>query len=189
MASLLDNPNVDDEDVGTDATDHGASQVQILRLSEAPRREVVKNKIMVMERRLWKKSESWGSDLAKETERRNCFVFYGAAAGRPPPPPPLANPSPSPPLASPAPEDDEVVGYILFTVTGIVSHISKIIVSPARRRQGIGRRLVQAALDFSRLERRVGSVTLHVDSDNDPALELYKGLGFVSEGLLEVSSW
>lgn len=38
----------------------------------------------------------------------------------------------------------------------------------------------------ARQERRVASLSLHVDADNTPALALYQGEGFESEALLEV---
>jgi ribosomal protein S18 acetylase RimI-like enzyme len=130
------------------------------------------DQLLAMEKKLWKKSESWGPMLEKELQRRNTFTLVATAVA-----------------ATPAdgPADAAVVGYLLFTATGLVAHISKVVVTPQARRQGIGRALVAAALEFAAAERRVGSVTLHVDAGNDPALALYRQFGFESEEMLEVS--
>lgn len=81
-----------------------------------------------------------------------------------------------------------VVGYIIFTTTGLNAHISKLAVAGEWRRRGIARALVRAAVAAARDERRVASVSLHVDADNEPALGLYLGEGFCSEALLEVGA-
>lgn len=44
----------------------------------------------------------------------------------------------------------------------------------------------QEVVRTARQERRVASLSLHVDADNTPALALYQGEGFESEALLEV---
>lgn len=143
--------------------------------------------------------------LIKETQRRNTFLLYAeasaagaltaegeAAQGDPQPAGPqrargggkaAGSASPQQPPQHPA---ASVVGYIIFTTTGLNAHISKLAVAAEWRRRGIARALVRAAVAAARTERRVASVSLHVDADNAPALGLYLGEGFVSEALLEV---
>ena len=146
--------------------------ILICRLHVAKDVQIVAQ-LTAMEKKLWKKAESWGPDLEKELKRRNTFALYATTATLPSSPPSSAS----------------VLGYILYTTNGLVSHISKVIVAPAARRQGIGRALVKASIEISQKERRVGSVTLHVDADNIAALGLYKSFGFNSEGaMLEVGS-
>lgn len=81
-----------------------------------------------------------------------------------------------------------VVGYIFYTATGLNAHISKLAVATEWRRRGIARALVRAAVQSAASERRVCSVSLHVDADNSAALGLYRGEGFESEALLEVGA-
>ena len=144
--------------------------ISIQRLSGKD--DLIVAQLLAFERRLWKKSDSWGPMLEKEIKRRNTFLLYA-----------IPEKSITSPATSSTPQPD-VLGYLLYTTSGLVAHISKVLVVPQARRQGIGRALVQAAIEIT--ERRVGSITLHVDSNNDPALGLYNALGFQSEGLLEV---
>jgi ribosomal protein S18 acetylase RimI-like enzyme len=53
-------------------------------------------------------------------------------------------------------------------------------VAPEARRSGLGRALVDAALDSAR-ERGCVRIELDVDEDNDPALGLYAAAGFSLE--------
>jgi ribosomal protein S18 acetylase RimI-like enzyme len=57
-------------------------------------------------------------------------------------------------------------------------HFARIIVSPAQRGKGIGRRLCQ--LLIAEGQKRFGKreFSLFVDSKNLPAIQLYRGLGF-----------
>ena len=144
----------------------------VLRLHALKPDAVVLKSLMTLERRLWSKSESWGGLLEAELQRRNTTLLYmidpstldGSSAGQ------------------------AVGAYILYTTTGLVAHISKLMVAPALRRRGLGRALVREAVALAQRERRVGSVTLHVDSNNAAALGLYRSLGFTSEAALPVSS-
>lgn len=54
-------------------------------------------------------------------------------------------------------------------------------VRPDARKSGVGRRLVEAVIDFAR--RHVEILQLNVVSDNEPARRLYARLGFVEYGL------
>jgi len=56
-------------------------------------------------------------------------------------------------------------------------HISNVAVLPAYRGRGIGRQLVEAAVDLAR-ERGGAWALLQVRDDNEPALRIYDGLGF-----------
>jgi ribosomal protein S18 acetylase RimI-like enzyme len=55
--------------------------------------------------------------------------------------------------------------------------VSGVIVREDRRREGIGRLLMQEAVRFAR-ERGLGWVTLHTFSPNRAAMEFWEGLGF-----------
>ena len=55
--------------------------------------------------------------------------------------------------------------------------VANVAVDPDQRRRGIGRALVQAAIDLAR-QRRARSVVLQVDRSNQIARELYLSLGF-----------
>lgn len=50
-------------------------------------------------------------------------------------------------------------------------------VDPARRRRGLGRRVISELLEWG-AERGASTVWLHVETDNEPALALYESLGF-----------
>ncbi len=54
-------------------------------------------------------------------------------------------------------------------------------VRPDARQAGVGRRLVEAVIDFAR--QRVELLQLSVVSDNEPARRLYARLGFVEYGV------
>jgi len=165
----------------------GDSSVQVTRLQKSPNHDSVLNSIIAMERRLWKKSESWGPLVGKEAQRRNTFIFY-AAQSQADQQPSSTNARVLSATTSPSEDRQRVVGYIFFTVSGLVSHISKLIVVADCRRRGIGRRLLQAAIEFSVKERRAVSLSLHVDPENEAAIQLYKNMGFLVDGLLEVGS-
>ena len=56
-----------------------------------------------------------------------------------------------------------------------------LMVAAGHRRRGIGRALLEQAVEWAR-RSRVSKLELHVFPYNEPALALYKGFGFVEEG-------
>ena len=66
-----------------------------------------------------------------------------------------------------------IVGFIVADEI----HINNVAVRPDVRGQGIGRRLLQAALSWGR-EQRARQAVLEVRSGNEAAQKLYRGCGF-----------
>ncbi len=84
--------------------------------------------------------------------------------------------------------DDALVGYAGISRLGRQApfeyEIHTIGVDPAYQRRGIGRALMVRLLDHADEEAgREAAVFLEVRTDNEPAMELYRGLGFVTVGL------
>ena len=139
---------------------------------------VVIDKLLSLEKKLFKKSESWGPMLEKEIARRNTWTliafFHDNDNGDND-----NGTTNNSQTATTTKQHQEILGYLLCTATSsLVCHISKLVVVPHARRQGIGRALATAAIFLSKTERKAGSITLHVASDNHPAVSLYKSLGF-----------
>ncbi|OLO03261.1 MULTISPECIES: GNAT family N-acetyltransferase [Salinicola] len=63
-------------------------------------------------------------------------------------------------------------------------HLARIIVSPAQRRRGLGEVLCRRLLAEAR-QRRAERITLNVFADNQPAIDLYRRLGFVNQGAID----
>jgi ribosomal protein S18 acetylase RimI-like enzyme len=144
------------------------SSTWVLRSLCPPKDDALIQNLLALERRLWKKSDSWGPHLAVELAKKNagCIVAISHT--------------------NPAQQEEVAVGYVLFSVSGLIHAVLKLLVAPQFRRRGIGRALLQRAIGDARSRRR-DSVMLHVDVDNVPALRLYESLGFQREGILQVS--
>jgi ribosomal-protein-alanine N-acetyltransferase len=71
-----------------------------------------------------------------------------------------------------------IIGYIVCWIVADELHILDLATEPARRRNGIARHLVLAALRYG-YDRNVRRAFLEVRSSNDAALNLYEGLGFI----------
>ncbi|ESX80096.1 MULTISPECIES: GNAT family N-acetyltransferase [unclassified Mesorhizobium] len=89
-----------------------------------------------------------------------------------------------------ATEGDRVVGWCDITRHFFPSHAHRgslaIGIIPDYRGQGLGRRLITAALEKARQENFV-RVELSVHADNSRAITLYEKTGFVTEGVLRRS--
>ena len=75
----------------------------------------------------------------------------------------------------------EVVGYVCLWLMGEEVHITNIAVDAARRRRGVGSRLVAFALEWAR-RHRARRLTLEVRASNQGAQALYRQFGFRTVG-------
>ncbi len=74
-------------------------------------------------------------------------------------------------------EEDERIGFVLARVMADEMEILNLAVRPAKRRRGLGRRLVTEALGRG-CARGVRQCWLEVRASNQAALEFYRALGF-----------
>jgi ribosomal protein S18 acetylase RimI-like enzyme len=82
--------------------------------------------------------------------------------------------------------EDCVRGYFaLVAGAGLSSHVAelRLVTDPQRRRRGYGRLLARAAL-IGALERGIEKIVVEVAADEEPAIALFRGLGFEGEALL-----
>jgi len=78
----------------------------------------------------------------------------------------------------------EVVGYILGTITEEAGELRSLAVDRHFRNLGVGRRLVEEIFNRFR-EMGIRTCSLKVRTDNEPAIRLYKKIGFEITKLLE----
>jgi len=79
-------------------------------------------------------------------------------------------------------DGDAVVGYAGTWLVINEAHVTNVAVRGDRRREGIGRFLMEALMEMAR-EEGMESMTLEVRVSNEAARELYQQLGFVSAGI------
>ena len=82
--------------------------------------------------------------------------------------------------------DDCVRGYYaLVPGAGLSSHVAelRLVTDPERRRRGYGRLLARTAL-IDALQRGIEKIVVEVAADEEPAIALFRSLGFEGEGLL-----
>ena len=79
-------------------------------------------------------------------------------------------------------EEEKVVGYIGLIMAGPEADITNVAVKESCRGKGIGRLLVGEMLRFAK-DRGVEDIFLEVRVSNDPAIRLYRFLGFEPVGL------
>lgn len=70
-------------------------------------------------------------------------------------------------------------GVVTLSVAADVADLNRVVVAPAARRAGIGRRLVLAGLEWAQAAG-VQQVMLEVEAGNAAALGLYEQVGFVA---------
>jgi diamine N-acetyltransferase len=91
-------------------------------------------------------------------------------------------------------EENKPVGYIVLTIGfsfefhGHDAFIDELYVDAAYRRRGFGRQAV-AFLEEKAREMGVSAVHLEVERGNDPALELYRGIGYEDHNRFLMTKW
>ena len=80
-----------------------------------------------------------------------------------------------------AEEDGTLLGYIMIALLGIEAEIYNVAVDPDARRQGLGRKLLRAAMNEA-VNTGAESVFLEVRESNAPAKGLYESYGFIPAG-------
>lgn len=103
-------------------------------------------------------SVPWGRQTLEQLMNSSAFRFFCAKDG-----------------------EGSVCGYVGVLCACGEGQILRLAVLPSRRREGIGRALVEfiiSSADVLRLER----LTLEVRASNEPAIRLYEGLGFLKTG-------
>ena len=79
-------------------------------------------------------------------------------------------------------ENGEIVGYAGTWLVINEAHVTNVAVSGQRRREGIGRLLMQKLMELAR-ENGMESMTLEVRVSNAAARHLYDQMGFVAAGI------
>lgn len=77
--------------------------------------------------------------------------------------------------------EEDMAGFILMRAAAGEAEVLTLAVTPARRRQGLARALLDAALELAR-GAGVEQVFLEAAADNAAALALYRGAAFAATG-------
>lgn len=86
------------------------------------------------------------------------------------------------------------VGYVALTISfsfeyrGRDAFIDELYIEPAYRRRGLGRMAMQFA-ELRAKELGVNAVHLEVDRGNDPAMELYRKIGYADHNRYLMTKW
>jgi ribosomal protein S18 acetylase RimI-like enzyme len=82
-----------------------------------------------------------------------------------------------------------LVGVILTSlVAPRVAHVTQICVMPGYQRHGIGRRLMESAIEALRM-RGVQELSLTVTAANERAVRLYRNIGFTTIKTFSAGVW
>ena len=81
-------------------------------------------------------------------------------------------------------EDEDVAGFILSEVDGVLAHIVTLDVAAAHRRSGVGSLLLNAA-EKNLSAQGVRAVFLETAVDNRAAVNFWSRHGYIKEGILK----
>ena len=85
-------------------------------------------------------------------------------------------------VAAESPHSSQVRGYLCFWLVAEETHILNLAVHPDWRRQGVGARLLEYVIDFSRA-KGAEEVLLEVRRSNYGAISLYRHFHFKPQGI------
>jgi ribosomal-protein-alanine N-acetyltransferase len=75
--------------------------------------------------------------------------------------------------------NEEIFGFAVASRAGQTAELESVAVAPSARRRGIGKKLCQQVMDWSR--SGASELELEVRVSSDGALALYRSLGFVEQ--------
>ncbi len=75
----------------------------------------------------------------------------------------------------------EICGYIALSAVGGVAEVENVAVAKVTRRRGVARELMQLGIRWARQDACAERMELEVRASNEPALRLYRSLGFEDE--------
>jgi ribosomal-protein-alanine N-acetyltransferase len=75
-----------------------------------------------------------------------------------------------------------LLGFAIFWLVHDELHVLNVATDPAQRRRGVARAVMEAAIEQAR-QRKCSLATLEVRRSNEPAIHLYRSLGFRSVGI------
>ncbi len=79
-------------------------------------------------------------------------------------------------------QEGQVMGYCCLRLLAGEGEIQRIAVLPGCRRLGIGRKMMEAMVNYA-MESRVHAISLEVRESNLPARRLYESFGFAAEAV------
>lgn len=74
-------------------------------------------------------------------------------------------------------EDNNIIGFVIYSVIYERAEIIDIVIEPKKRKKGYGIKLLNKIIDIIK-EKNVDNITLEVNQNNIPAINLYKKVGF-----------
>lgn len=85
--------------------------------------------------------------------------------------------------------DGKIVGHLILEPLGLksIEHVAQltIVVHPGHTDRGLGRILMQHAIEWARSSPKIEKIELRVRSTNPRAIHLYESLGFIHEGVMK----
>lgn len=79
-------------------------------------------------------------------------------------------------------QEGEILGYCNLRLLAGEGEVQRIAVLPRCRRMGLGRKMMEAMVDYAR-ENHTAAISLEVRESNLPARNLYETYGFVGEAV------
>lgn len=79
--------------------------------------------------------------------------------------------------------NNEIVGFAGIWKAVDDIHITNIVTAKKFRKHHIGSTMLSKLIEMAEIEKRINSITLEVNSNNEPAIKLYEKFGFKKVGL------